>query len=290
MKFFIPIKIVLVFLLLANWVFAQARFPARGFSLLLNDAQAEEILNSFSNNLYRKDRSLLHNECFIYRFEFAHFSKERVSQVHLGILSGPSILSSKIRLDLLSDSRSIDPYKSFLLSRDTNNSKVWQKELGSSIKLLSEKEIFESWIPGVNHTPFDFLMPFISWPNSYEKSGRVCGRNAHLFKFTPPVNLGLSSNLKSVRIAIDDTYHAPLRIEHMDGGVLPRRTFSLQSFKKIENHWIIKAIDLKDRDSRSRTRFEVKSVAHNLELSQKFFTKEGLAKFFNLENINFQDI
>ena len=38
--------------------------------------------------------------------------------------------------------------------------------------------------------------------------------------------------MSGVRLAIDDTYYAPLRIEYMDGGILPSRTFSLQSFKK----------------------------------------------------------
>ena len=114
-------------------------------------------------------------------------------------------------------------------------------------------------------------MPFVNWPFEYEKSEAVCGRPAHLFHF-----LHLMSNHSSgtknikIRLAIDDAYDAPLRIEHLDGGILPARTFSLQSFKKIEDQWVVKAIDAKHRDSQSRTRYELKAVALGLDLPSSY--------------------
>ena len=52
--------------------------------------------------------------------------------------------------------------------------------------------------------------------------------------------------------------------------------FSLQSFKKLDDQWVVKAIDAKDRDTKSRTRFELKAFAHDLDLSPSFFPREWL--------------
>ena len=77
-------------------------------------------------------------------------------------------------------------------------------------------------------------------------------------------------------MTLDDAYGAPLRIEHFDGGILPARTFSLQSFKKIGNQWVVKGIDAKHRDSRSRTRYEINEIAHDLDFPANSFHQDGL--------------
>jgi hypothetical protein len=125
----------------------------------------------------------------------------------------------------------------------------------------------------------------------YEKSGRVCGRPAHLFIFTPPpTSTFTQSSLSSVRLAMDDAYHAPLRIEHMDGGILPSRIFSLQSFKKIGDRWVVKTIDVKERDSKSKTRFELISAAHGLDLNATTFDNRGLKNPINQSSIDFLNL
>ena len=73
----------------------------------------------------------------------------------------------------------------------------------------------------------------------------------------------------------------------MDGGILPAREFTLQSFKKVDDQWVVKAIDTKDRDSGSRTRFELQSVAHGLDLGPIFFQVDGLKIPINHSSISF---
>ena len=134
-------------------------------------------------------------------------------------------------------------------------------------------------------------MPFVNWPFQYEKSGRVCGRSAHLFLFSPPNHFSaFIDNSRSIRLAIDHAYDAPLRIEYLDGGILPARVLSLQSFKKIDQHWVVKAIDAKDRDSGSRTRLELKSYAHGLDLPPTLFEQSGLNLSIHLAPVVFQPI
>ena len=98
------------------------------------------------------------------------------------------------------------------------------------------------------------------------------------------------TKLQSIRLALDDTYDAPLRVEHFDGGILPSRIVSLQSLKKVDDRWIVKSVDVKERDSKSRTRFEIQAVAHDLDLSPAIFTSDGLSLPINQSSISFDPI
>ena len=222
---------------------------------------------------------MLRHRAYIYRFDFIHYQKNQPGVVHHGLISGPSLHSPLLRIDLLADQAGIDRLASFLLIRDRVQPQVWKWGNSShEVHAVPAKNWLIPWIEGINHSPFDILMPFTNWPVEYQKSGRVCGRPAHLFTYSlPQKNNPYLSVLSSVRLALDDAYDAPLRIEHMDGGVLPARTFSLQSFKKVGEQWIVKGIDAKERDSQSRTRYEILAVAHDLDLNENAFQKEGLA-------------
>ena len=271
---------------------AQASFPARGFSPILDDIQAEAKLKNFKDFFFTPSKNKVFHQGYLYRFEFTHYPRTGSPIVHYGMLSGPAPESSRLRIDLYLNAENAFPYTSFFLSRDSNHSQLWQwSKSTQSTKEVLARDWLLPWVEGINHAPFDLLMPFVKWPYQYEKSGRVCGRPAHLFLFTPPNESSFSkTDLSSVRLAIDDTYNAPLRIEHRDGGILPNRTFSLQSFKKVADRWVVKTIDSKDRDSGSKTRFELKAVAHGLDLPESTFQKSGLAFPVQLSSIVFDKI
>jgi len=260
--------------------FALAQFPARGFSSILNVDEASQRLDRFRNIFFPKQEEMLRHRAYIYRFDFIHYQKNQPGVVHHGLISGPSLHSPLLRIDLLADQAGIDRLASFLLIRDRVQPQVWKWGNSShEVHAVPAKNWLIPWIEGINHSPFDILMPFTNWPVEYQKSGRVCGRPAHLFTYSlPQKNNPYLSVLSSIRLALDDAYDAPLRIEHMDGGVLPARTFSLQSFKKVGEQWIVKGIDAKERDSQSRTRYEILAVAHDLDLPENAFQKEGLAQ------------
>ena len=258
--------------------FALAQFPARGFSSILNGDEASQRLDRFRNIFFPKQEEMLRHRAYIYRFDFIHYQRNQPGFVHHGLISGPSLHSPVLRIDLLADLAGTDRLASFLLIRDRVQPQVWKWGNSShEVHAVPAKNWLIPWIEGINHSPFDILMPFTNWPVEYQKSGRVCGRPAHLFTYSlPQKNNPYLSVLSSIRLALDDAYDAPLRIEHMDGGVLPARTFSLQSFKKVGEQWIVKGIDAKERDSQSRTRYEILAVAHDLDLPEGAFQKEGL--------------
>ena len=260
--------------------FALAQFPARGFSSILSTGEASQRLDRFRNTLFPTQEEMLRHRAYIYRFGFTHYQRNQPDIVHYGLISGLSLHSPVLRIDLLADQAGVNRLASFLLVRDLIQPRVWKWESGSSrIQAVPAKDWLAPWVEGINHSPFDILMPFTNWPVEYQKSGRVCGRPAHLFTYSlPQKNSPYQSVLSSVRLALDDAYDAPLRIEHMDGGILPARTFSLQSFKKVGDHWIVKGIDAKERDSQSRTRYQILSVAHDLDLPEGAFQKDGLVQ------------
>jgi hypothetical protein len=290
------LSVWLLFLSLCFYItqagFSQTAFPARGFSPILDVSEAEEKLNVFRDFFFRNQRNPVFHQGYLYQFEFTHYPQTGEPVTHFGLLSGPSPESTTIRIDLTSGKGGTFAHTSFLLKRDSINSTLWkwnkEKELLSDVSAV---DWMLPWVKGINHSPFDLLMPFLNWPYQYEKSGRVCGRPAHLYIFTPLPNSPFSqSSFSSVRLAIDDAYHAPLRIEHMDGGILPSRIFSLQSFKKVEDRWVVKTIDVKERDSKSKTRFELISAAHGLDLHEITFEKSGLKNPINQSSIDFQNL
>ena len=259
---------------------AQPTFPARGFAPILNEFQSNKRVESFRKSFFPPLKNQVFHQGYLFRFQFAHYPNTGRSVIYHGLLSGPYPDAPILRVDLQANPQDSHNQASFLLFRDHNLSQAWKWEKENSvIESLSPADWLLPWMAQINHTPFDILMPFVHWSFKYDKSGRVCGRPAHIFEFLPPQeNHFFGHSLKSVRLAIDDVYDAPLRIEHMDGGILPKCTFSLQSFKKIDARWMVKTIDAKDRDSKSRTRYELMAVAHGLDLDPSVFKPSGLSK------------
>jgi len=278
--------------LASDCLLGQFTFPARGFSSILDDSQAQQKLVSFRKLFYSASSQQAYHQAYLYQFQFTHFPKTGKPDIHFGALSATHPDSHVLRVDLFSSPMEESPYTSFLLIRDQKNSEVWKSESGNPKGVRIEPvDWLVPWIDGINHTPFDLLMPFVNWPFEYEKSGRVCGRPAHLFTFSTPKEQSFFRDQKyKIRLAVDDAYDAPLRIEHLDGGILPARTFSLQSFKKIENQWVVKAIDAKHRDSQSRTRYHLKAVALGLDLPSSLFKPTGLNQPIPQSSITFSSL
>ena len=61
------------------------------------------------------------------------------------------------------------------------------------------------------------------------------------------------------------------RIEVMNAESEVSSRFAVESFKKIQDQYIVKRITLTDYSSRDRTTFEVKAAAVGISLNQKLF-------------------
>ena len=98
------------------------------------------------------------------------------------------------------------------------------------------------------------------------------------------------AGLDSVRIGIDDTYNALLRIEVLAENAAPRTQFTIESFKKVQSQWIVKRIVLKDLASGDRTRFKVRAASVGLILSEQVFLPQSDERLPIIPEAMFDDV
>ena len=254
---------------------AKSAFPARGFAKILNDKEAKDRLDNYRAFWTRDLNSSGFHQGYAFRFRFRHMPRRGKEFFRTGTIYGLAIGHSLSRLDL--DSVSGNKSNINYLFQSSNKPKVWFCSKNNDSKLLSNKELFDPIIDGMNHSPFDILMPFIFWESKYLKSGKVAGRPSHIYSFSSPEWVNeIHSDFNRVTLALDASYQAPLKIETFSKLGVPRKTLILNSLKKISDQWIVKSIDCKNNLSRSNTRFEVLSVALNLDLDEAIFTPHGI--------------
>ena len=83
--------------------------------------------------------------------------------------------------------------------------------------------------------------------------------------------------------ALDDAYDAPLRVEILGVDQVPERTLILRSFKKLQDQWIVKEIDCRDRQTRSVTRMQITSSALGLDFDSSVFLPSGLSQSVQID-------
>ncbi len=132
-------------------------------------------------------------------------------------------------------------------------------------------------------TPFDLLMPFLQWKDFvYEGVANVRGRPAHTFLLYPPAPLQLPANLAgaapaAVRVFLDTQFSAMTQAEWVDGEGKPIKAVTVLDLKKVGEQWLVKSIDLRNHQTRAKTRFTVTAAALDLTLPGELFTAENIS-------------
>lgn len=133
-------------------------------------------------------------------------------------------------------------------------------------------------IAGTDLTLFDLQMPFLYWDDfAYEGVAKIRSRPAYSFLLYPPADLAAARpDLGAVRVALDTQFHALVQAEFLDpkGGAI--KTITVLDLKKIGEQWLVKSIDLRNRATRDKTRFEVTSAALDLVLPETVFAPDSL--------------
>ena len=259
-------------------LFSKGPFPARGFAKILTEKEASLRLNRYRSFLVRDLNQTLYHQSYALRFRLRHMPRRGEESVYTGILSGLALGHGTVRIDM--DTVSDDRDGGAILLRAPKNPEAWRysKVLAKSLK-LEPKDLLDPLVEGINQSPFELLMPFAFWDATYEKSGRVAGRPAHIYRFSCPEWVRTAQpTWVRITLALDDAYEAPLRIETFSNRSVPHKTFLLNSLKKIESTWIVKTFDCKNRTDASNTRFEVLSAALQLDLDPVLFAPEGLGR------------
>ena len=144
----------------------------------------------------------------------------------------------------------------------------------SDFELIEGEALFEPIMPSLLYSPFDLQMPFVYWKDFTYEGPTLVGatRIAQQFLMQPPaLSASAQRGISGVRVGLDDTYNALWRIEVMNAEGEVSSRFAVESFKKIQDQYIVKRITLTDYSSRDRTTFEVKAAAVGISLNQKLF-------------------
>ena len=217
------------------------------------------------------------------KYSLRHMPRRGEETVRNGIMFGPNLGSGVLRMHLNSGNPNFD-MSSFLFVNGSDP-KFWVKESNdSSVRPISLLDSLKPLVEGMNQTAFDLLMPFVFWDGEYEGSGKVAGRPAHVFSFNCPSLIKEQyPSWQKVTLALDDAYEAPLRIEFLGKTQIPERSLILRSFKKLDDRWIVKEIDCRDRKTRSVTRMKITSAALGLDMEKSFFLPEALSESIRIE-------
>ncbi len=134
-------------------------------------------------------------------------------------------------------------------------------------------------ISGTDLTIFDLQMPFLYWEDFvFEGVAKIRSRPAYSFLLYPPADLAAARpDLGAVRVALDTQFHALVQAEFLDAKGELIKSISVLDLKKVGEQWFVKSIDLRNRATRDKTRFEVTAAALNLALPDTIFVPESLA-------------
>lgn len=208
-------------------------------------------------------------------FELAHFTKGKRTATSIGYLWTSWNDIGPISRLLVRQPDNSDNDRQFLLQSGAN-----PKLLGIRDKTfvpLPPEQRDTPLMPGVAFTAFDVQMPFIYWPDTvYEGPLRLRGRQAHNFLLYPPSESAAPKGTAAIRLTLDATFNAPLRIQLLGEDGASFRTLQILSFKKVGEQWLVKTIDLIDETSREKTRFEVQSAATGIDLPYSVFSTETI--------------
>ena len=273
-----PKRLLLLTFLFGTLAGASAQpkvFPARGFAKILTPEKAKERLDRFRKFHGINPAAEAFHHGYLLRFRLEHYPRRGEVTTREGSLCGLAFGHGLIRIDL--NGHTDRKGKAFLM-RNGPEPEAWLNAFdGNGSKELANADLFQPLVPGMGHRLFDIMMPFVFWDGKYQKSGRVVGRPSHLFEFSPPAWASEAlPALRKIRLALDDVYEAPLRVEFFGRRGVPDKTFVLVSLKKVGETWIAKTLDFRDALTSSRTRFTVIAAATDLDLGRELFTPAGL--------------
>ncbi len=128
-------------------------------------------------------------------------------------------------------------------------------------------------------TPFDFQMPYLFWNDFvFEGIAKVRNRPSYRFLFYPPADIAVCRpELTGVRVSMDTQFKALVESVQLGVQGAPLKLMNLLEFKKTSEQWIVRAIDVRDEQSRSKTRLSFNAAAMGLDFADVLFAPASLA-------------
>ena len=157
--------------------------------------------------------------------------------------------------------------------------KAWIRPEGKTdFRSIKGAEIFAPLLEELSYSIFDLQMPFVYWPEFQYEGPELVGASRVAQKFlmlAPEGSASWEQGIRAVRIGLDDTYNALLRIEVLDEAGEERSRFQVESIKKVQEQYIVKKITLTEYPSKDRTTFHVTDASVGIELDSSLFEVDG---------------
>jgi hypothetical protein len=155
---------------------------------------------------------------------------------------------------------------------------VWMSD-GALAGSRSEDAVLQPLVAGVEMTPFDVLpMPYLYWLDAeLSGTGRIRGRAAYIYVFTPPGDFVASHPaVRSVRAYLDTQYDALVQSEITGPAGHVSKTLSLLELRKVGDRWIPKDVDVRNEATRDKTRLSLTAVSIGFAPAPSSFDPEQL--------------
>lgn len=186
---------------------------------------------------------------------------------------------SRLSLEIPAPARGGKATESRLLVQGGPKPAAWQWPAadGSAAIAVDEGALFAP-LAGTDLSAFDLQMPFLYWNDFvYEGKTRLKDRPAETFLLYPPASLAARRpDLTAMRVYLDPQYHALVQAEQLGENERVLKSMSVVSVKKIDEQWIVKAVELRDETTRNKTRFVVKAAALGRDFAGGLFEPGNL--------------
>jgi len=159
-----------------------------------------------------------------------------------------------------------------LLVQNGPQSLLWSWRPGAAVTPLGLDALFDR-LADTDLTAFDLQMPFLFWNDFvFEGVARVRGRPAHVFLMYPPAEVtARRPELTGVRVYLDTQFNALVQAEQIGAENRLLKSITILDLKKVDEQWIPKSIDVRDEETRNKTRFAVTGAALGLDLLPTLF-------------------
>lgn len=162
--------------------------------------------------------------------------------------------------------------------------KIWMYDTAEpdpEVRRMATGELFDP-IQGTSFTAFDLQMPYLFWEEfAYEGLGRVRGRSSHGFLMHPPEEVAETFPwLVGVRMYLDAEFNALTAAEIIGEGGEILRSFNIIEIKRVEEEWILKKIDYRNRKTDDKTRLSIRGAVFDLPEEEYSFSPEALDEPF----------
>lgn len=130
---------------------------------------------------------------------------------------------------------------------------------------------------GTTLSAADLQIPFMYWRDFvFEGREEVLGRPTFVFLLFPPeAEAEKFPGIGGARVFVDTQFHVPLQAQWVDDDGQALKTITVLSLKKVEERHIVKSFEVRDEQTRDKTRFVVTAVSFSADLPEALLRVDG---------------